>query len=104
MARRTRLLFPGPARTHVDILDSPFHCGVFSATAAEILNAYLNEYDPGMLIEFVTDWVIEPCLSDSAISLKFTNQEFPDVIAACQERVATGISALDPAAERRHGS
>ena len=91
----TRLLFASPARTIVDILDSPFIGGGIR-NGAEILNAYLNEYDPGMLIEFGDRLGNRAVFKRLGYLIEVTNQEFPDVIAACQERVSTGISALDP--------
>jgi predicted transcriptional regulator of viral defense system len=49
-----------------------------------------------MLIEFGDRLGNRAVFKRLGYLIEVTNQDFPDVIAACQERVSTGISALDP--------
>ncbi|MGC1238477.1 MAG: hypothetical protein WA860_06780 [Acidimicrobiales bacterium] len=91
----TRLLFADPARTVIDILDSPIIAGGIR-NGTEILVAYLNEYGPGMLIEFGDRLGNRTVFKRLGYLIEATDQDFPDVIAACKERMSAGISALDP--------
>jgi predicted transcriptional regulator of viral defense system len=93
----TRLLFADPARTMVEILDSP-RIGGGIRNAAEILNAYLDEYDPKMLIEFGDRLENRAVFKRLGYLIEATHHDLPDAIMACQERISTGISALDSSA------
>jgi predicted transcriptional regulator of viral defense system len=90
-----RLLFADPARTVVDILDSPILAGGIR-NAADILVSYLHDYDPETLIDFGDRLGNRSVFKRLGYLLEVTNQDFPEVITACQERISTGISALDP--------
>lgn len=93
----TRLLFADPARTIVEVLDAPIIGGGIR-NATEILNAYLDQYDPKVLIEFGERLDNRAVFKRLGYLIEVTHHNLPDVLAACQERISTGISALDPSA------
>jgi predicted transcriptional regulator of viral defense system len=90
-----RLRFADPARTVVDILDSP-KIGGGVRHAAEVLGAYFDENDPMVLIDYgdrLGNRAIFKRLGYMAETLELGT---PDLIAACLERLSSGISSLDP--------
>ena len=89
-----RLRVADPARTVIDILDSPRLAGGIRH-GAEILLAYLDEHDSETLIRYAEK------LHNRAVfkRLGYVTQALgrdPNLVAACKERISTGISALDP--------
>ena len=64
--------------------------------AAEVLTAYLDDHDPSLLVEHgdrLGNGAVFKRLGYLVETLRIDN---PPFISACQERVSSGISALDP--------
>jgi predicted transcriptional regulator of viral defense system len=96
----SRLRFADPARTVVDIFDSP-KLGGGVRLGAEILSAYLDENDPDHLIEYgdrLGNRAVFKRLGFVAETLDIGGRDF---IAACQDRLSSGIATLDPDGPRR---
>jgi predicted transcriptional regulator of viral defense system len=91
----TRLRFADPARTVIDILDTP-RIGGGIRHGAELLVAYLDEYEPGLLINYGDRLANGAVFKRLGYLVEALELDLPDLVAACQERVSTGISALDP--------
>ena len=90
-----RLRFADPARTVIDILDSP-RLGGGMRHSAEILAAYLDEYDPDTLIDYGDRVGNRALFKRLGYSVEAMDRDLPTVLRACRERVSAGISALDP--------
>jgi|NGEPerStandDraft_6_1074524.scaffolds.fasta_scaffold06644_4 predicted transcriptional regulator of viral defense system len=96
----SRLRFADPARTVVDIFDSP-KLGGGVRHGAEILSAYLDENDPERLVEYgdkLGNRAVFKRLGFVAETLDIGGRDF---IAACQDRLSAGIASLDPDGPRR---
>jgi predicted transcriptional regulator of viral defense system len=91
----TRLRFAGPARTVVDILDAP-QLGGGIRHGAEVLVAYLTEQDPAQLIEYGDRLGNRAVFKRLGYLIEVLDLDFPSLLSACQERVSSGISALEP--------
>jgi predicted transcriptional regulator of viral defense system len=91
----TRLWFADPARSVVDILDSP-KLGGGIRHGAEILGAFLDEHDAEILIEYGDQLGNRAVFKRLGYMVEALGRDLPDIIAACHERVSTGIAALDP--------
>ena len=90
-----RLRVADPSRTVIDIFDVPRLAGGIRH-GAEILSAYLDEYDGETLVRYAEK------LDNRAVfkRLGYVTQALghdPNLVAACKERISSGISALDPA-------
>jgi predicted transcriptional regulator of viral defense system len=90
-----RLRFADPARTVVDILDSP-GLGGGMRHGAEILAAYLDEHDPTTLIDYGDRMGNGAVFKRLGYSLEVLGRDLPDVVRACRDRVSAGVSSLDP--------
>lgn len=90
-----RLWFADPARTVVDILDSP-GLGGGMRHGAEILAAYLDEHDPTTLIDYGDRMGNGAVFKRLGYSLEALGRDLPDVVRACRDRVSAGVSSLDP--------
>jgi predicted transcriptional regulator of viral defense system len=90
-----RLRFADPARTVVDILDAP-RLGGGVRHGAEMLVAYLDEQDPAQLIEHGDRLGNRAVFKRLGYLIEVLNLDLPSLELACQERVSSGISALDP--------
>lgn len=90
-----RLHFADPARTVVDILDSP-KLGGGIRHGAEILAAYLNDNDPMLLIEYGDRLGNRTVFKRLGYGAEALGIGTPALIAACRERLSSGISSLDP--------
>jgi len=91
----TRLRFADPARTVVDILDAPRLSGGIRH-GAEVLVAYLDEQDPGQLIEYGDRLGNRAVFKRLGYLIEALDLDLPSLVSACQERVSSGISPLDP--------
>ena len=91
-----RLRFADPARTIVDMLDAP-KLGGGIRHVAEMLAAVTSTIkNLAPWSSTGTDSEIERCSSAWGISSKPSALTRPALLEACQERVSSGISALDP--------
>lgn len=91
----TRLRFADPARTVVDILDTP-RLGGGIRHVAEVLVAYLGEQDPLQLIKYGDRLGNRAVFKRLGYLVEALDLDLPNLVSACQERVSSGISALDP--------
>ncbi|MHB1842314.1 MAG: type IV toxin-antitoxin system AbiEi family antitoxin domain-containing protein [Sulfobacillus sp.] len=91
----SRLRFADPARTVIDILDQP-SLGGGIRHGAEILGAYLDEYDPSTLIEYGDRLQNHAVFKRLGYMVEVLGKNLPEILAACRNRLSTGVSALDP--------
>ncbi len=90
-----RVRFADPARTVIDSLDDPTigggirHC-------AEILATYLDEFDAARLIDYGDRLGNRTVFKRLGYMIEAMGKDLPHIISACQERLSTGISVLDP--------
>jgi len=91
-----RLRIADPARTVVDILDTP-RLGGGIRHAAEILGAYLDDHHPTTLVEYGDRLGNRTVFKRLGYIVEVLKLDHRDLIAACRERVSAGISMLDPA-------
>ena len=90
-----RLRFADPARTVIDILDSP-KLGGGMRHGAEILASYIDEHEPATLIDYGDRVGNGAVFKRLGYTLEALGADLPDVVRACRDRVSAGISALDP--------
>lgn len=90
-----RLHFADPARTVVEILDTP-RLGGGIRHAAEVLVTYLDEQDPTCLIEYGDRLGNRAVFKRLGYLTETLDLDFPSLVSACEERVSSGISALEP--------
>lgn len=90
-----RLLFADPTRTVVDVLDAP-RIGGGLRHAAEILRAYLDEYEGERLVEYALRLGNRAVLKRLGFLLESQGWGAPKLIAACRAELSSGISLLDP--------
>lgn len=95
----SRLRFADPARTVIDILDVP-KLGGGMRHSAEILAAYLDDYDPATLIDYGDRVGSGAVFKRLGFSIEALGRNFPEITNACSERVSAGVSALDPGGPR----
>jgi predicted transcriptional regulator of viral defense system len=93
--RETRLRFADPARTVIDSLDNPELAGGIRH-AAEITSAYLDEHEPGTLIEYGDLSGNRAVFKRLGYITEAVGLDLPRLTQACAERVSAGISALEP--------
>lgn len=91
----TRLRFADPARTVVDILDSP-RIGGGIRHGAEVLVAYLDEHEPGVLVEYGDRLGNGSVFKRLGYLVEALGIDQPRLVESCLERLSSGISALDP--------
>jgi predicted transcriptional regulator of viral defense system len=91
----TRLQIADPARTVVEILDVP-RIGGGIRHAAEILDAYLDDHNAGLLVEYAQRLGNRAVLKRLGYLLETLGRDEPDLIAACGARLSAGIALLDP--------
>ena len=90
-----RLRFADPARTVVEILDAPKLAGGIRH-AGDILATYLDEHDPATLIEYGDLLGNRAVFKRLGYAIEALGLDAPGIKDACQERLSSGISALDP--------
>jgi predicted transcriptional regulator of viral defense system len=91
----TRLRFADPARTVVEILDTPKLAGGIRH-GAEILAAYLDEHEPVKLIEYGDRLHNHALFKRLGYTLEAQGRDNAVLDRACRDRVSAGVSALDP--------
>ncbi len=94
-----RLRFADPARTVVEIMDSP-RLGGGIRHCAEVLSAYLEDHDPMLLIEAGDRLGNRAVFKRLGYLTETLEIDQGALLAACAERVSSGISLLDPDAPR----
>lgn len=90
-----RLRFADPARTVVDILDRP-KLGGGIRHGAEVLGAYLDEHDPMLLVAAGDRLGNRAVFKRLGYLVEVLGLDQPVLQSACEERVSSGISSLDP--------
>ncbi|MCY4088459.1 MAG: type IV toxin-antitoxin system AbiEi family antitoxin domain-containing protein [Actinomycetia bacterium] len=93
--RRVRMA--DPARTVIDILDSPALGGGIRH-GAEILEAYLEESDWQTLVEYGDRLGNRAVFKRLGYLLEAAELGHIKLVAECQQRISKGISLLDPGA------
>ncbi len=89
-----RLRVADPPRTVIDILDTPRLAGGLRH-GAEILLAYLDEHDSETLIRYGEQLENRAVFKRLGYSMEVLGRD-QNLVAACRERISSGISALDP--------
>jgi predicted transcriptional regulator of viral defense system len=90
-----RLYMADPARTIVDILDAP-RLGGGIRHASEILAAYLDEHDPGRLVDYGDRLGNRTVFKRLGYLLESMARGESELLDACRKRVPSGVSLLDP--------
>jgi predicted transcriptional regulator of viral defense system len=90
-----RLHIADPARTVVDILDAP-RIGGGIRHAAEILDTYLDEHGAHRLVEYAERLGNRAVFKRLGYMVETLGRDEPELIAACQARLSTGLALLDP--------
>jgi predicted transcriptional regulator of viral defense system len=90
-----RVRIADPARTLVDILESPRLAGGIRH-AAEILAAYLDEHGAESLVEYGDRLANRTVFKRLGYLLEALGRDEPELIAACHNRVSAGVSLLEP--------
>lgn len=90
-----RLRFADPARTVVDILDRP-RLGGGIRHGAEIVTSFLEEHDPMLLVEAGDRLGNRAVFKRLGYLVDALALDYPSLRSACEERVSSGISRLDP--------
>jgi predicted transcriptional regulator of viral defense system len=91
----SRLRFADPARTVIDVLDSP-KLGGGMRHGAEILAAYLDEHHPMTLIDYADRVGNGAIFKRMGFAIEALSRDLPELTRASRERVTAGIAALDP--------
>jgi len=90
-----RLRFADPARTVVDILDRP-KLGGGIRHGAEVLTAYLDEHDPILLVATGDRLGNRAVFKRLGYLIEALELDQPILLSACEKRLSSGISTLDP--------
>ena len=100
----TRVQFADPARTVIDILDTPAVGGGIRH-GADVVASYLAEHDWRALVEYGDRLGNRAVFKRLGYLVEALGDAHPDLVSACQERLSSGISPLDPSGPsggRRH--
>ena len=90
-----RLRFADPARTMVDILDRP-KLGGGIRHGAEVLAGFLDEHDPTLLVEAGDRLGNRAVFKRLGYLVEALGLDQLALQSACEERLSSGISSLDP--------
>jgi predicted transcriptional regulator of viral defense system len=90
-----RLRIADPARTVIDILDAPRWAGGIRH-GAEIIAAYLDDYEPAPLIEYGDRAGNRAVFKRLGYIVEALGHDRDGLVDACRRRVSAGISPLDP--------
>jgi predicted transcriptional regulator of viral defense system len=90
-----RLQIADPARTVVDILDSP-RIGGGIRHATEILDTYLDEHDPLRLVEHAQRLGNRAVFKRLGYLVETLGRDEPELLSACRTHLSTGLALLDP--------
>jgi len=91
----TKLLFADPARVVIDVLDAP-RLGGGIRHVAEIVAAYFEDHEPGMLIDYGDRLGNRAVFKRLGYLVETLGIDVPDLLSACRQRISSGVSALDP--------
>jgi predicted transcriptional regulator of viral defense system len=91
----SRLRFASPARTVVEILDRP-KIGGGLRQAGDVLTAYFEDSNPAELVETGDRFGNRAVFKRLGYLVETLGLDQAGLLAACAERVSSGISALDP--------
>jgi predicted transcriptional regulator of viral defense system len=90
-----RVRFADPARTVVDVLDTP-RLGGGIRHGAEIVASYLDDHDPGTLVEYGDRLGNGAVFKRLGYLVEALGLVHDDLVVACRERLSAGVSLLDP--------
>ncbi|MGI8777901.1 MAG: type IV toxin-antitoxin system AbiEi family antitoxin domain-containing protein [Acidimicrobiales bacterium] len=90
-----RMRIADPARTVIDILDTP-RLGGGIRHVAEVLHAYLNEHDPGRLVDYGDRLGNRALFKRLGYLVDALGLPDHGLAEACEHRLSAGISLLDP--------
>ena len=90
-----RLRLADPARTVIDILDVP-RLGGGIRHGSDILAAYLDEHDPGLLVEYGDRLGNHAVFKRLGYLLDAMGRQEVSLMEECRKRVSVGLSLLDP--------
>ena len=90
-----RLRFADPARTVIEVLDAPNLAGGIRHSA-EILTAYLDDHDSRTLVEYGERLGNRAVFKRLGYLVEVLGLTHEDLVAACRERLSSGMSLLDP--------
>ncbi len=90
-----RLQIADPARTVIDILNTP-RLGGGIRHGAEILASYLDDHDPSILVDYGDRLGNRAVFKRLGFIVEVLERDPNGLIDACRERVSSGISRLDP--------
>jgi predicted transcriptional regulator of viral defense system len=90
-----RLQIADPARTVIDILDAP-RIGGGIRHAAEILGAYLDDYDALRLVGYGERLGNRAVFKRLGFLVEVLGRDEPALISACRTRLSAGLALLDP--------
>lgn len=90
-----RLSIADPARTVIDILDSPILGGGIRH-AAEILGAYLDAHDANRLVSYGDRLGNHAVFKRMGYLVEALERDEPELIAECRTRLSAGLAVLDP--------
>jgi predicted transcriptional regulator of viral defense system len=90
-----RLQIADPARTVIDILDTP-RIGGGIRHAAEILGAYLDGHDALRLVEYGERLGNRAVFKRLGFLVEALGRDEPELIATCRTRLSAGLALLDP--------
>lgn len=94
-----RLRIADPARTVVDILDSPRIGGGIGGGirhAAEILNTYLDEHSATRLVEYAERLGNGAVFKRLGYLVQTLRPDEQELLSACRARLSPGLALLDP--------
>ena len=90
-----RLRLADPARTVIDILDAP-RIGGGIRHGAEIVDAYLEDHEPTILIEYGDRLGNRAVFKRLGYIAEVLGKDRGGLVEACRGRISAGISPLDP--------
>lgn len=90
-----RLRIADPARTVIDVIDTP-RLGGGIRHSAEILAAYLEDNETGTLIDYGDRLGNRAVFKRLGYIVEALGQERSGLLDACRRRVSAGVSLLDP--------
>jgi len=90
-----RIQIADPARTVIDILDAP-RIGGGIRHVAEILGAYLDNYDALRLVEYGDRLGNRAVFKRLGFLVEALERDERELIAACRTRLSAGLALLDP--------
>jgi predicted transcriptional regulator of viral defense system len=91
-----RLRFADPARTVIEVLDSP-HLGGGIRHGAEILTSYLDDHPASTLVGYGDRLGNRAVFKRLGYLVEVLGLPYEDLVIACRGRLSSGVSLLDPA-------